>query len=121
MMPYLVLHYEDPTKLCIAAAENIAEVSLTSIQFLGEILKVYNFQACAVEFERLMSQQQQQQKTETHPLEALGTVMRLYSKHAFSKDCVQWLKCVVKYLSDTYPTTVSQLLVVLTEVRICIL
>lgn len=37
LLPYLVLHYEDPTKLCLTAAENIAEV-LADIQLLFQAL-----------------------------------------------------------------------------------
>lgn len=50
------------------------------------------------------------------PLEHLATVMRLYSKRSFTRDVSQWTKCVVKYVHDTYPGTMSQLLGFLTEV-----
>ncbi|KAI1301913.1 Protein furry -like protein-like [Halotydeus destructor] len=35
-------------------------------------------------------------------LENLATVMTLYSRRSFSKECFQWTKCVVKYLYDAY-------------------
>lgn len=35
-------------------------------------------------------------------LENLATVMTLYSQHSFSKENLQWTKCVVKYLYDAY-------------------
>ncbi|XP_022655915.1 protein furry-like isoform X2 [Varroa destructor] len=35
-------------------------------------------------------------------LENLATVMTLYSQRAFSKESLQWCKCIVKYLYDAY-------------------
>ncbi|OQR78358.1 protein furry-like [Tropilaelaps mercedesae] len=35
-------------------------------------------------------------------LENLATIMTLYSKRSFSKESLQWCKCIVKYLYDAY-------------------
>jgi hypothetical protein len=57
-----------------------------------------------------------------HPLEHLSTVLRLYSKQTFSKDGVQWLRCVIKYAHDAHifdsqtSQTADQLMLLLTEV-----
>ena len=57
--------------------------------------------------------------TPEHPLEHMATVMRLYSRHQFARDCFQWTKCVVKYLHDSATSgspLEPQLIVFLTEV-----
>jgi len=35
-------------------------------------------------------------------LQHLSTVMTLYSRRSFSKESMQWTKCVIKYLYDSY-------------------
>ncbi len=50
-------------------------------------------------------------------MEHLATVMRLYGKRAFSRDCFQWTKCVIKYLHDACSPPSPLLLILLAEVR----
>ena len=55
--------------------------------------------------------------TEKHKkLENLATVMTLYSKGTFSKESLQWTKCVVKYLYDLYSRFSFNMLGFLVEV-----
>lgn len=48
-------------------------------------------------------------------LENLSAVMALYSRRSFSKDGFQWIKCVVKYLHDAYPTVLPQVIPLLID------
>lgn len=68
LLPYLLLHFDDPAPLCVRASRAIAHVCMDRSQ----------------------------------KLENLATVMTLYSQHSFSKENLQWTKCVVKYLYDAY-------------------
>ena len=49
-------------------------------------------------------------------LENLSTVMTLYSRRTFSKESLQWTKCVVKYLYDAYSHLSLTMLSFLVEV-----
>ena len=49
-------------------------------------------------------------------LDNLATVMTLYSRRSFSKECFQWTKCVVKYLYDAYSHAFLGIINFLTEV-----
>ncbi|XP_028968950.1 protein furry [Galendromus occidentalis] len=48
-------------------------------------------------------------------LENLATVMTLYSQRSFSKESLQWCKCIVKYLYDAYHDVFLHLLGFLVE------
>lgn len=49
-------------------------------------------------------------------LDNLATVMMLYSRRSFSKENLQWTKCVVKYLYDAYSHIFLNLVSFLIEV-----
>lgn len=49
-------------------------------------------------------------------LDNLATVMTLYSRRSFSKECYQWTKCVVKYLYDAHSHAFLGIINFLTEV-----
>jgi len=46
----------------------------------------------------------------------LATVMSLYAKRSFSKESMQWTKCVIKYLYDSYGSLAPTLLAVLLDI-----
>lgn len=48
-------------------------------------------------------------------LDNLSTVMTLYSRRTFSKESLQWIKCVVKYLYDAYSHVFPNLISFLIE------
>jgi len=52
----------------------------------------------------------------SNKLENLATVMTLYSRRSFSKECYQWTKCVVKYLYDAYSHAFLGIINFLTDV-----
>lgn len=54
-------------------------------------------------------------------LDNLATVMTLYSRRSFSKECFQWTKCVVKYLYDAYSHAFLGIINFLTEVNFFLL
>lgn len=51
-----------------------------------------------------------------HPLENLATVMRLYSRRSFTRECFQWTKCIVKYLNDVYSEVTGRVLSLMSEI-----
>lgn len=53
---------------------------------------------------------------QANQLENLSTVMTLYSQGTFTKDSLQWTKCVVKYLYDVYSHLEDTIIVFLVEV-----
>ena len=53
---------------------------------------------------------------QANQLENLATVMMLYSQGTFTKDSLQWTKCVVKYLYDVYAHLSDTITVFLVEV-----
>ncbi|XP_054160326.1 protein furry-like isoform X2 [Oppia nitens] len=52
----------------------------------------------------------------SNKLDNLATVMMLYSRRSFSKENLQWTKCVVKYLYDAYSHAFLNLVSFLVEV-----
>uniref|UniRef100_A0A914W2H8 Protein furry n=1 Tax=Plectus sambesii TaxID=2011161 RepID=A0A914W2H8_9BILA len=101
VLPNLVLHFDNPTKLCIAASEAITEHCLDTLESMREHGTGSGTTASGGSAE--------------HPLEHLSMMMRQYSKRVFSRDGFQWTKCVVKYLNDACCPNSSQLLVMLAE------
>ena len=103
LLPYLIHHYEEPNRLCVRAAEQLAAYCSARLATVQEhqalVAESASAPAAAAE----------------HPLEHLGTVMRLYAKRAFSRDCFQWTKCVVKYLHDASTPQQGLLLLLLSE------
>uniref|UniRef100_A0A915J263 Protein furry n=1 Tax=Romanomermis culicivorax TaxID=13658 RepID=A0A915J263_ROMCU len=106
LMPYMLLHFDDPTKICIEAAENIAEICVTE------------FERLTVQNQQYSSQTQSVANVPEHPLQLLAIIMRQYARRTFSKDCFQWTKCVILYLNDIHTNSATTLLIFLTECAI---
>ncbi|CAI5444117.1 unnamed protein product [Caenorhabditis angaria] len=74
-LPYLVLNFENPNGLCIEVANAISA-------YCDETVKT------------------QSGAPADHPFVHLSTVMRQYSVKTFTKDCEQFMKCVLQYICD---------------------
>ncbi|KHJ49277.1 hypothetical protein D918_00402 [Trichuris suis] len=94
ILPYAIIHYEQPNKLSLSACDAVAEFCQNQLE----------------------SADAETSQNSEHPLEHLATIMRLYQKRPFRKECTQWTKCIIKYLNDLYPTMTIGMLTFLTEI-----
>uniref|UniRef100_A0A5S6QGF4 Protein furry-like protein-like n=1 Tax=Trichuris muris TaxID=70415 RepID=A0A5S6QGF4_TRIMR len=94
VLPYAIIHYEQPTKLALSACDAIAEFCRSQLE----------------------SADAEASQNSEHPLEHLATIMKLYQKRSFRKECTQWTRCVIQYFNDLYPTMAVGMLTFLTEI-----
>ncbi|KRZ85737.1 Protein furry -like protein-like [Trichinella sp. T8] len=95
LLPYAILHYDEPTKAAIDACEAVAN--------------------CCIKQLSSTAAGETSQNPSERPLEHLATIMRLYKKRSFRKECSQWTKCILKYLTDEYANIELAILTFLTE------
>ncbi|CAI4228998.1 unnamed protein product [Auanema sp. JU1783] len=90
ILPYLLVNYEAPTPLCVAASTAIRQYCLKTID--NEVVKA------------------------DHPFNHLATIMAHYNAKTFTKDRWQWTKCVLQYLVEGIDNSyISPQLVLLAE------
>lgn len=101
LLPTLIFNYERPNDLCISAAQAYYKVLNEQIQFLEQqrftkSIPEKSEQVPAANAVKI------QKTTKIEQLKNLAHVMNLYSTSNFGKDCVQWTKCVITYLSEYF-------------------
>uniref|UniRef100_A0A7E4UWN9 MOR2-PAG1_N domain-containing protein n=1 Tax=Panagrellus redivivus TaxID=6233 RepID=A0A7E4UWN9_PANRE len=95
ILPYLTSNFDDPTPLCVAAAQSISKY-------------------CRNQLDELVKQTPDLARDD-HPFNSLAVVMDQYRERNFHKDGSQWTKCVISYMYEAVVPNCVHLIVFLSE------
>ena len=95
LLPTMIYNYEQPTELCIGAAQLYYKV-------LCEKVSLVEQQQRGSKPQEPDRHSRIQRSTKLEHLKNLAHVMNLYSTGNFGKDRAQWTKCVITYLSEYF-------------------
>uniref|UniRef100_A0A0N4ZNE2 MOR2-PAG1_N domain-containing protein n=1 Tax=Parastrongyloides trichosuri TaxID=131310 RepID=A0A0N4ZNE2_PARTI len=95
VMPLCLYYFEKPTGTCIDATRKLALYCESNIPKISDETNDY----CV----------------EDHPLHNLATMLRQYADCSFTRDRMQWAKCVTSYMIDAFKPNITQLIIFLSE------
>lgn len=103
MLPAMLLCYDKPSEICIAAAEAHCKALRDQIRLLEEQhqLKLAKLQQLATKQPSPPPNHIAKSNKIDH-LKNLVHILNMFSQHSFGKDKQQWLKCVIAYLSEFF-------------------